>query len=182
MWLRPFCLGHHLLFKRLALPFTEAPIAASGIDNIMVGALICSGQSYEWTRDLFLSGKWSLFVDRLSRGLCGPWYARKKVDLRESEDLFRAYLTDGYSRPPLNHYESRNGVQLTAPWEVLLKCRLVQAGFSESEVLNGYLPARWYDFFTLKELRQLDLCSDPSRWRRTFFTQAEYQQMHPEDQ
>ncbi|GEM_PF-2246579 len=182
MWLKPFCLGHHLLFKRLGLPFTEAPLAESGVNETGIGILICSGESYEWTMSRLLDGSWQEFIQRMNRGVCGPWYARKRIDWREADSLFRAYLADGYRWPPVNRRdESKNAVRITAPWEVLLKCRLVQAGFSESAVLNGYLPARWYDFLTLKEMHQLETCSHPSRWRPVFFTEYEYRQMHPEE-
>jgi len=65
---------------------------------------------------------------------------------------------------------SKDAVALTAPWEIVLKCRLVQSGFSQSEVLNGYLPDMRYCFEAIRELDQLDHCSDASKWRRTFYT------------
>lgn len=174
--LRPFCLGHHLLFKRLALPFTFDPTAPFEKEQMVIGIVICAGESYEWTLGQMLRNRWQGVVEDWKRRARGPVWRRQRVDWGGAEGLFRAYLTDGYRDCPTWKYASQ-GVELSAPWELLLKVRLVASGFSESEALNGYLPARWYDYFTANELRQLETCRDAKNWKRVFYTRSDAEKM-----
>jgi hypothetical protein len=41
-----------------------------------------------------------------------------------------------------------------------------------SEVMNGYLPERWYDYFTVLELSQADGTPEKD-WKRIFYTQSD---------
>ena len=156
--LRPFCLGHHLLFKRLNLEVLEHAAAA------LPGIFICAGASYEATLNSLLRETWepefkawSAQVKKLHKGRVGV--------MESAADAFLTYLADGYRLPPLLQWDG--GVGLSAPWECALKCTLVKNGFSESEVLNGYLPGRRYDYYTLLDLRQFDIGVKP---RLTFYT------------
>ena len=92
------------------------------------------------------------------------------------EAHFRDYLREGYAVAPVRSYASA-GIQLTAPWETMLKVRLCMAGFSEEEVLTGFLPARWYDYFSAIEWHSANTCDRPDLWRRVFFTKEEAQAM-----
>jgi hypothetical protein len=174
--LRPFCLGHHLLFRRLGLPFANAPMAEAARDAIIIGIVVCAAR-FEDTLEAFLSGDWPRVMARWRKRVAGPWWKPRKVDWAEAEMLFRAYLQDGYKRPPVLRHETAGGVFLTAPWEVLLKVRLVMAGFNEMEVLNGYLPGRWYDYFTALELDAAAKLKDPKHWRKVFHTQEAAEKM-----
>ncbi len=155
--LKPFCLGHHLLFVRLGLPFADSPLADASEDQILEGISLCAGASYESTLAAILSGEWEgvflRWLHRLKKG-----WRKSGLDWNETEALFRAYLADGYHEAPTMRHESSGGIKFTAPWEQLLKCRLVMAGFDESAVINGYLPGRWYDYFTVCELRGVENC------------------------
>ena len=116
-------------------------------------------------------GNWPEIIRQWKRDAAGPFWKRRRINWEEAEALFRSYLKDGYRDCPTWKYlSSAEGVELTAPWEQLLKIRLTGAGLSESEVLNGYLPSRWYDYFTVCELRQLDTCRDPLKWKKVFYT------------
>ena len=42
--LRPFCLGHHLIFKRLNLPFAGNHEADAGEEDILIGIAVCAGR------------------------------------------------------------------------------------------------------------------------------------------
>lgn len=162
--LRPFSLGHHLMMATISLPFAENPHAECNDDQFLRAVFVCA-HTYEETLEGHLSGEWA--------GACEDWMRkvrRSKQDIGAALDVFRLHLKDGYRHPPVWRHVSKDAVALTAPWEMVLKCRLVQAGFSQSEVLNGYLPDMRYCFEALRELDQLDNCSDASNWRRTFYT------------
>lgn len=153
-------------------------MADAPTDQILTGIAICAAKTYEWTLDKILSGEWPGIFSHWRKQLRGPWYHRIKPDLEDAEALFRAYLEDGYSDPPI--YRSAGGsnsISISAPWELVLKYELVRSGFSESEVLNGYLRARRYEFYAIRELRAAESCTDPKRWRKVFYTQADAQQM-----
>lgn len=173
--LRPFCLGHHLLFKRLDLPFDDKgnPTPECKREDIMIAVAICASPSYEATLELFLSGEWNGFVSDWMRRVKGPWYRRRRVNWFDTELLFRAYLNDGYQEAPIWEHEGGASISMSAPWEEMVKCKLVMAGFSESEVLNGYLPCRWYDYFTVTEIAQADKCKHPKHWKKIFFTKKD---------
>lgn len=182
--LRPFCLGHHLLFKRLGLPFAGNPLADCGGDDIMQGIAICGGDSYETTLDQFHNGKWPRVFAAWTRQIEGPWWRRRKLSkafLADAEELFRAYLADGYQRPPVWNYKNKDGIELSAPWELILKNRLVMGGYTESQMLNGYLPARWYDYYTISELNAASQCSDKKNWTKVFYTADDHRALHPEE-
>ena len=170
--LQPFSLGHHLIFKRLGLPFTDAAGAPATFERVMTGIAICAQPHQDTLRDM-LNGDWDGVFARWTKKLQGGWLKRISVSKSEIEDGFRDYLFDGYRKPPVNRYLSKSKIELTAPWEQYLKCTLISAGFSEAEVLGGYLPARWYDYFTVMELRQLDKCRDENEWRKVFYTEGE---------
>lgn len=183
--LRPFCLGHHLLFKRLGLPFAGNADVDAGRGDILAAIAICGEDSYENTLELFHSGEWPEYVRRwtrkVERGLFWKNDIARQLFFEDGEVLFRAYLQDGYQRPPVWRYESKGTIALTAPWELTLKNRLVMAGYSESEVLNGYLPGRWYDYYSVFELKAAASITDEKQWRRIFFTKEDAMEMNPED-
>jgi len=182
--LRPFCLGHHLLFKRLGLPFAGNADADAGDDDYMLGVAICAGNSYEETLEQFHTGQWEHVFAAWTRQLRGPWYRRRKVSrafLDDAQDLFRAYLQDGYKHPSVWRLDTKGGITLSAPWELVLKNRLVMAGYLETDVLNGYMPGRWYDYYSASELLAAGLCTDPKNWRKIFYTREDWKAMHPEE-
>lgn len=180
--LKPFCLGHHLLLKRIGSPLTESPFAIAEDSDLFSAIAICAGQSYEWTLDAMMSGEWADTIARWQKRLAGSWWNRRRVNWNEAQQVFRLYLHDGYKSPPIFR-RSPGGLELTAPWECLLICDLARAGFSESETLNGYLPARWYYYFTAAEIKQIDemrelaLHGCDKTWRKIFNTQADYERM-----
>lgn len=183
--LRPFCLGHHLLFKRLELPFAGAPLAECSSEEVMIGIFIC-GQTYEDVLQLFHTGEFNLEFERWKkllmgrRGLLGRKNRMTAAQLEDGEDLFTAYLQDGYQRAPVWKHEAKDGIALSMPWELALKNRLVMAGYPEAAVLNGYMPGRWYDYYAVCELSAAANCSDAKHWRKMFFTKEDFEQMNPE--
>jgi len=171
--LRPFCLGHHLLFSRLELPFARKPLAEASQAAIMLGVAICAN-SYEGTLAALLNGEWPNVIKRWRKRLVGPWWNRRRGNWINTESLFRAYLLDGYKDIPRRDYIV-SGETMSAPWEQLLKCRLVLAGLSESEALNKYLPAAWYDYYTLMEIRSSE--GTGRNFRRSFWTEDDFQRI-----
>ncbi len=173
--LRPFCLGHHLLFKALGLPFCGNPEADCGTDDIKLGIAIC-GLTYEQGLEAVHSGSLPEIIAEWRKAVCGPWWNPRKIDDAATEQAFRDYLAIGYSMPPTWTHGGKS-FDLTAPWEVLLKTRLVMAGFSESDVVNGYLPGKWYEYFCAMELEQAHRCSDLKQWKPVFFTKQDAERM-----
>jgi hypothetical protein len=158
--------------RRLGLAFsnkTAEELSVAPFGDIMLGVFVCAN-TYEDTCELFRLGRNS-FGDSFTK-----WLSQvRKVRFLESDAsvLFTAYLFDGYKRPPINRRPPSEGaIMLSAPWEQLLKCVLVAAGFSESEILNGYMPARWYDYYTVLELKQSDRCK-PEEFKPVFFSKRE---------
>jgi len=183
-WLRPFCLGHHLLFRKLSFPFSMGPNAEASDEELLQAVAICAGQSYEWTLDLLLTGTYPDEFRRWKNQLRGPWYRRRRVDLADAGITFRAYLAKGQEftlNPPLMRHNDAGGVSLSAPWESLLLATLTRGGLSRAEVLNGYLPAMWYQYHTLREMRQLEnpYASEKS-WRPAFWTLNDDMRYYPE--
>lgn len=176
--LRPFCLGHHLLLKRLELPFCGEPLNPAAWDQIQVGIAIC-GQEWNETREQLLTGQWQRVFARWQADLRGPWYSRRKptvAALREAETLFRAYLADGYKTVPVwEDLGSHADISFSAPWELILKNTLIQNGHSESEVMRQYMPAAWYDYYAICEVNAAKACKDPAKWRKTFYTRDDWE-------
>lgn len=178
--LRPFSLGHHLLLQKTGLPFAGQPYAKSEPHELALGVFICAASHGDTVRSMF-RGEWESEFLRWNKSI-GPRLLRRARFKHDTEaKKFADYLSDGYAKPPVYRHQVPESVTLSAPWECLLKCRLVQAGFSESEVLEKYLPAAWYDYFTVGELRQADLCRDVARWRKVFYTEDDHMKMHPEE-
>ena len=169
--MKPFCLGHHLLFKLLNLPFAGNADADFGANDLVLGIAIC-GNSYEETLAAIHHGDWPDIIARWRKRAGGPWWNPRFLDMNAEEVKFREYLADGYRMPPMWRHEGQS-IEMSAPWENLLKVRLVMAGFSESEVLNGYLPGRWYDYFSAIEIQEAASCTNHKYWRKIFFTQKD---------
>lgn len=175
--LRPFCLGFHLLFKRQGNPFCGSPSATVTDEEFIVAVALC-GQTYDETLEQFLTGRWQREFKQWRGQLTGGVFRRRRLTkavLDEGKMLFRAYLSDGYSKPPVWKNLVAGGLTISTPWELTLKNRLVMAGYSELEVLNGYLPGRWYDYYAVSELNAAANCVDEKKWRRVFYTQEDHE-------
>lgn len=179
--LRPFSLGHHLLLMRMGLPFAGKPMAPAEMEQIQIGIAIC-GQTYDETLEQFLTCQWQRVFARWKRDVCGRGFFRRtfsKRVLKEAETLFRAYLQDGYEQPPIWKGGKRENAQvaISVPWPLLLKNRLVMAGYMERDVLNGYLPKLWYDYYSVVEINNARTCTDPAKWRPVFYTEQDAERM-----
>ena len=166
--LRPFSLGHHLLFKKMGIdPFGEAFETA----EFLVAVFICAHR-YDDSLSSFLNGEWNAQFSRWQKQA-----AKRVEEYANARCHFLDYLIKGYAKPPVWTYPAAGGIEFSAPWEELLKCRLVNAGFSESEIFNGYLPAIFYDYYTVLELNQAAQLTDAKNWKRVFFTEADAKKM-----
>lgn len=174
--LRPFSLGHHLLFKRLDLSFAGDSDGGDELSELQVGMMVCALPYYE-TLDALRAGEWNAMLEDWQRRARGPWWNRRRVDWVRAETAFREYLARGYQGAPIWTHPKAGGIKLTAPWEQLLKVRLIGAGFSEREVMEGYLPQRWYDYWTVVEMDAAAKCANPAHWRKVFYTQEDAEAM-----
>lgn len=152
------------MFLRLELPFSDNPKADCDAGHLLRAVFVC-GNTWEDNLDGQLNGEWAAACERWMRKA-----TKRKPDLGDATEVFRAHLADGYRMAPVWRHDSPQSVSMSAPWELLLKCRLVKAGFSLSDVMNGYLPERWYDYFTVCELEALQTCEDAGKWRQVFYT------------
>jgi len=168
--LRPFSLGHHLLLEKLGSPYAAQPYADADADDLALAVFVCAAPYSETLRAIFRA-EWTGEFKRWAKSI--RRWRRPRFDHATEAAKFAEYLTDGYARPPVWRHETKNAVQLSAPWECLLKVRLVQGGFSEIEALEKYLPAAWYDYYTLSEIRMAENCTDPTRWQKLFFNQED---------
>ncbi len=165
------------------LPFCSEDLEALTPEQTQIGIAICA-QSYEETLEQCLAGEWQRVFARWQRQLRGGWLRRRRMTeavLLEGQQLFRAYLEDGYQKVPLWKYQTKKGIHLSAPWELVLKNRLMMAGYAESDVLNGYLPAKWYDYYTVLELAAAERCNDEKKWRRVFYTYEDHKRLTGKD-
>jgi hypothetical protein len=162
--LRPFSLGHHLLFLRLKLPYANRPAAQPHQTQLLQAVFVCA-HDYEENLEGQLSGEWAPAFDK--------WLAtvrKMRFSYAEAREVFQKHLEDGYRLPPVWRHIHKESINLSAPWEQLLKCRLISAGFAITDIMNGFLPERWYDYYTVAELRQLETCPDPAKWKNIFYT------------
>lgn len=162
--LRPFSLGHHFLFVRLGLPYADNPDAdAEDVMQFFQAVFVCAN-TYKDNIEGHLSGEWSKRFEEWLKAV-----KKKQFNLKEAQAVFQKHLEDGYRMAPVWRHQV-NGISLSAPWECLLKGRLVESGFSVDEVFEGYLPALWYDYFTSLELEAARDCSDRTKWKKVFYT------------
>lgn len=162
--LRPFSLGHHVLFAGLRLPYADNPAADGTALEFLQAVFVCA-HSYEETLEGQFDGTWAAAFEHWQAAVMAT-----NPDFAAGQDLFRRHLLAGYRMAPVWRHISRGDCAFSAPWEMLLKVRLVTAGFTVVEVMNGYLPERWYDYFTAMELRMAETITDPKHWKRIFYT------------
>lgn len=179
--LKPFCLGHHLLFVKLGLPFAGRYDAPAEFWEIIFGVAVCAN-SYSDTLDSLYAGKWADEIKRWRRKALGSpltqLFRRPRFSECDVETSFREYLRTGYEMPPLWRRGS-GGASLSAPWESLLQVRLSSCGFTESQILEGYLPRLWYHYFCAIESAALDRCDSEGikHWKPIFFTESDAARM-----
>lgn len=164
--LRPFCLGHHLLLTRLGLPYADNPMADGSVDEFLKAVFICA-HSYEATLEGLIQSEWKASYEKWTMRV-----HRSKSNVTEARAVFAAHLQEGYRIAPVWKHVNTSSIKLSAPWEELLKCLLISAGFAMSDVLNGYLPERWYDYFTVMELKQSESCAEKD-WKQIFYTMTD---------
>lgn len=170
--LRPFSLGHHLLFARIGSPFEGKPDADASPEDLALAVFICAAP-HSQTQESIIRGEWEAEHRRWTQQLKPRFWQRTRFIHEREAANFAAYLTDGYRRAPIWRHGG-SGITPSAPWECLLQSRLMAGGWSQREVLEGYLPALWYHYQTLREIQQLDNY-DPKtcHWRKVFWTEKD---------
>lgn len=177
--LRPFCLGHHLLLRRLHSPFVSDPTANAGPEELALAVFLCAAP-YADTQATLLAGDWPAVFGRWSRQLRSPWFRRPRFNESKEREKLAAYLRDGYRRAPVWRHGGP-GLKLTAPWECLLLARLGQGGMARAEILELYLPAVWYHYHTLQELQRADNHDGKTPFLPTFYNADIDAALHPND-
>lgn len=154
--LRPFSLGHHLILKRIAPEFCHpsAGAALEPLDRILLGVYVCAHDYFNLVEEMVrfrFKDSFSRWADSVKKAFRKGTFVKTDVG-----PLFVAYLQVGYAQPPLMEKISADdsSFDLSAPWETVLKARLMQNGFSEREVMEGYLPSLRYSYYTIQEMAQ----------------------------
>lgn len=166
--LRPFSLGHHLLFDRIGLPFAGDPTAEASPEDLALAVFLCAAP-YRATSESMLRGEWEDEFRTWTGKLRPRFYQRTRFIHEAESESFSRYLVDGYRKPPVWRHGT-SGITFSSPWECLISCRLVCGGFQMPEVMELYLPAAWYFYHTLSEIGMADNLTDVAKWRPTFYT------------
>lgn len=173
MRLRPYCLGHHLILRRFGLIFEsdtgEASLATAEIRDLLFGVFVCS-QSYEESeRDL--TRWWLPIFLRLWR-----WRIRN-MDRNREQIKFGRYIEAGCWQPDENTPKDRKLKWMGSPWEVRLKCTLMQElGYTETQVMNRPLALCRLDAATLSEMdgrTEMFNCADEALFAKVKELEAE---------
>lgn len=133
--LRPFCIGHSILLRRIRSPFA-IPARLPEYADLMQAVLFCAGTWEEGER---------INDDPLARIKIWIWNRRLGgVDFDLDTLLFYNYIAQGSLAPQINR-NSSEGRAPGAPWEWRLKNFLVtRMGKTESEAMNFPLGrAQW---------------------------------------
>lgn len=176
--LRPFSLGHHLLLTKLGSPYAGHPAAVGFPEQLALAVFVCAA-AYSESLASLLRGDWEKDFAAWTRKLRPRWWQRTRFSHARESEKFAAYLAAGYAKAPVWRHPAAAAVLLSAPEEQLLKCRLVAAGFTEAEVLEKFLPAAWYDYWTVIELQQIADCNSPAKWQKIFYTAEDDARLHP---
>jgi len=139
--LRPFSLGHYLLFERFHCAFLCADPALATRQDLLLGVLICSMRHDEFLA--FLEQK--NFTQEITR-----WGKRIGLfDFPAKAALFRAYLDAGRSEP--NYIPMQPGDE-HGDWAQNLKMTLItRLGYTEPQALDMPLCQALADYFRLAE-------------------------------
>lgn len=170
--LRPFSLGHHLLFARTSSPFEGNEAVVAPPEDLALAVFICAAP-YSQTQEAILRGDWESEHRLWTQKLKPRFWQRTPFKHEVEMQKFTAYLKDGYRRAPVQRHQLANGVEFTSPWECLMLARLMQGGFSERTALELYMPAAWYHYHTISEIRQADNITNVASWRKTFWTEKD---------
>src|SRR5512146_420555 len=93
--MRPFCLGHHLLLKRLGLTFVDNP-TADGTTEATITAIAICGDTYANTLQAVLNGEWADTIAEWQKDWRGPAWKRRRLLWPSIKREFRDYLKAGY--------------------------------------------------------------------------------------
>lgn len=201
--LRPFSVGHVLLLKKIKSPFAariderllqgdlkRASLSSADIErttseawqqlfaetseyDIAVATFICAAR-YGESLHALIAGEWPERFDAWYRQVRPGFFSRNRFNYADERDKLAAYLRAGQLRPPLWRHDLPGNIEITSPEECLLIARLVDAGFNEADVMEKYLPAAWYLYYSACELWQASNAKSPKDWRRTFYTQQHH--------
>jgi hypothetical protein len=160
--LKPLSLGRYRLLKRFGCAFVADEEASAGINDLILGLVICSLRVEEFMRRLE-DGTLKREVRKWGRKICpcawmglipvlGKWWRRKYAfDVFEKEGLFSAYLRDG-SKEPKFWDENKDGGTSGAHWaqsiEVILRSEL---GWTDEEINEAPLTKALADYFKFAE-------------------------------
>lgn len=141
--LRPFSLGHAILFKRFQIPFLDDE--GEPTFNDFVTAIILCACRYEEAIEVFQDIKFDRTLRKWMKKLRG-------IDVNAKVKLFYDYLSEHVDCVPL-YSRSENGSPMDAPFEQVVKLTLMsKCGRTETEVLNlPYSLAIW-DYLTFKAM------------------------------
>lgn len=173
--LRPLCLGHLLLLERIESPYVGSENVEA--KDLMLAVLLCS-KTFEAGCAL-VSSAYGLSEEMASwqRMLRGGWFRRRKIDWVQANQLFGEYLEDGQRRADV-WQRQHDGPSMTAPWQEIVSVTLTRTGWTESEIMNCYMPRLWVRYYTALELRMFETAQKPEHIERVFVSDDEHEKMN----
>lgn len=136
--LKPLSLGHVILMKRHDVAFVAESDAIAGIEDLLMGVLICSMTFDEWQKfeesDGFFNeiARWGR---KVSLQLCGK--KGNGFNVIEKFGLFNDYVSTACKVPQMWIESGQQAARTDTPWYVAVKmCLTGQLNYSQSEAMN----------------------------------------------
>jgi hypothetical protein len=172
--LEPFCLGHYILLSKYGCSFVAEDSSEDGkvgvnIGDLLLGLMVCS-QTYEDaqtyllgmernnTQEVFLS-KEEKQKARQAVKLTKKWgkYVTKTLKKVNSFSIyehltgFGLYIKEGCKQPIYFFEDDKDEGTTGGHWSQSIKLSLMEAGYSESRVMNMPLSQAFHDYIKLCE-------------------------------
>ncbi len=156
--LKPFCLGHELLFQRFNISFAVGAEDAPEYSDLIAGVLICANTYEDGLDDL--TSRWLPLKLRFWGWRCGNF------DVGEKIRLFQDYI-DAHTKQPEYTRDGGESSEPGAPFIQSLKVtQMSEFGMSESEALNTPFSVALWNYLTLQENKgAIHIVNDADRER-----------------
>lgn len=143
--LKPFSLGHELLFQRFGVNFSVESKDAPRYEDLILGVLLCS-QEFDQAL-LSLQSRWLPLRLKLWAWRCG------KFDVAKKMRLFHDYISEATKLPEYRQLrEEGDPIKTGAPFVQTLKIYLMEKfGLNSAEALDTPYSLAVWDYFTSQE-------------------------------
>jgi hypothetical protein len=136
--LKPLSLGHVILMKRHDVAFVAESDAVAGIEDLIMGVLICSMTFDEWQKFEESEGLFNE-ITRWGRRVAFQLSRRKgaNFNILEKFCLFNEYVSTACRVPQMWIENEGQTSRTDTPWYVAVKmCLMGQLNYSQTEAMN----------------------------------------------